>query len=159
MTVRGYLTIFASFLLAILLMIVPVPGSVGAAWPLWVVVVLIYWLLALPHRVGLWTAFVVGLWLDVFNNSLFGQHALALVIMAYVFGKLQRQIRLFYWWQQSLMVMVLTALYGLILYAVQRFLHVTHVSWQHWLPILTSGLVWPLVFGVLRHYRQKFRIM
>lgn len=158
MNMSGYLTIFGSMLIAMLLMIMPLPETLSAIWPLWIVVVMAYWMVALPHRVGLWSAWVIGLWLDVFNNTLFGQHALALVIVAYLIDKLHRPLRLWNWWQQSIVITCLSALYGVILYSVQCFLRETTLSWQHWLPVLSSGLVWPLVFWLLRHYRQKYRI-
>lgn len=158
MNFSGYFTLFGSMLIAVLLMIVPLPDWLGTVWPLWIVVVIAYWMLALPHRVGVGSACFFGLLLDVFNNTLFGQHALALVIVAYVMDKMHRQVRMFYWWQQSVVMMLLALLYCLSLYAVQWFLHDIHLSWQHWLPIVATGVVWPLVYGLLRHYRQKFRI-
>ncbi len=155
----GYLTLFGSMLLAVLLMIMPLSSGLATVWPLWIVVVLGYWLYALPHRVSLGSAVFFGLLLDVFNNTLLGQHALALVTVAYIMEKMHHQMRLFFWWQQSLFMMFLTAIYVFILYIVQSFLFEIHLSWHYWLPIFTTGLVWPLVFGVLRHYRQKFRMI
>ena len=159
MNLSGYFTLLGSLLIAVLLMIMPLPEWLVTIWPLWIVVVLSYWMLALPHRIGLGSACFFGLLLDVFNNTLFGQHALALLIVAYLMDKVHRQVRMFDWWQQSIVMMFLAALYSLSLYAVQRFLHDVHLGWQHWLPILSTGVVWPLVFNVLRHYRQKFRIV
>lgn len=158
MNISGYLTIFGSMLIAIVLMMLPVPDWLSLVWPPWIVVVLSYWMLALPHRVGLWSAFFVGLWLDVCNNTLFGQHALALIIVAYVLDKMHHRLRLFYWWQQSFSVALLALLYALSLYAVQYYLHLTSVSWRHGLPIVAAGVVWPVVFWLLRYFRQKFRI-
>jgi rod shape-determining protein MreD len=158
MNISGYLTIFGSMLVAILLMLLPMPVWLSLVWPPWIVLVLAYWMLALPHRVGLWSAFVVGLWLDVFNNTLFGQHALALIMVAFVLDKMHHRLRLFDWWQQSICVALLTLLYGLSLYAVQCYLQLTPVSWQHWLPVVAAGVVWPVVFWLLRYFRQKFRI-
>ena len=78
------LTMAAGMVLAVM----PLPGSVppelGYLRPDWVVMVLIYWIIALPHRVGIVTAWGTGLIVDVLLGSLLGQHALAYIVIAYV---------------------------------------------------------------------------
>ncbi len=158
MNLSGYFILFTSMLLAVLLMIMPLPDGLAFIWPLWIVAVLGYWLYALPHRVSLGSALFFGILLDVFNNTLLGQHALALVTVAYIMEKMHHQIRLFFWWQQALLMMCLAAVYSFILFFVQSLLAEIHLSWPFWLPIISTGVIWPVVFALLRHYRQKFRI-
>ena len=51
-----YLVIYLSLLVALVLMILPMPDFVQIYLPNWVALVLIYWGMALPKRVGLWFA-------------------------------------------------------------------------------------------------------
>jgi rod shape-determining protein MreD len=76
-----YFVIFLSLLTGLILMILPLPESVLYYRPHWVALMLIYWSLALPERVGLWFAFFSGIVVDVSQGTLLGQHALALVII------------------------------------------------------------------------------
>ena len=50
--------------------------------PEWVPMVLIYWVMALPYRIGIGSAWIVGLVLDILEGSILGLNAMALVIIA-----------------------------------------------------------------------------
>ena len=79
----GQWVIAASLLLALLLSVWPLP--LWAQWgrPEWVAMVLIYWVLALPARVGIGVCWFTGLVLDILEGSPPGQNALALGVVAY----------------------------------------------------------------------------
>ena len=74
----GGWVIALSFLVAFLLAGVPLPDSLDRFRPDWVAMVLIYWGMALPHRVGIGVGWLVGLLLDVGRGALLGQLAQAL---------------------------------------------------------------------------------
>ena len=78
------LVIYASLVVALILMILPLPDWAQIYRPNWVALVLIYWSMALPGRVGLWFAFFCGIVLDTLLGTLLGQHALALVIIIFL---------------------------------------------------------------------------
>lgn len=158
MKASGYLTIFCSIFIALLLSILPVPDWLSDIWPAWLLATLCYWVLALPHRVGLWTTFISGILVDTLNNSLFGEHAVALLIAIYFMFRIHRQIRFFPGWQQVVVIMLLTLIYQACLQLVQIILK-TPMPWlDFFLPILSTGLIWPIVYNILRYYRQKYRI-
>jgi rod shape-determining protein MreD len=76
-----YLVIHISLIVALILMILPLPDWAQMYRPNWMALVLIYWSMALPRRVGLWFAFFSGIVLDTSLGTLLGQHTLALVIV------------------------------------------------------------------------------
>jgi rod shape-determining protein MreD len=80
----GGWVIVVSFLLAFWLSEIPLPGGLDRFRPDWVAMVLIYWGMALPHRIGIGVGWGVGLLLDVGRGGLLGQHALALAVVAYL---------------------------------------------------------------------------
>ncbi|MDP4789892.1 MAG: rod shape-determining protein MreD, partial [Haliea sp.] len=49
-----------SFLLAALLAVVQIPEWLQWARPEWVALTLLYWCIALPHRIGIFTALLLG---------------------------------------------------------------------------------------------------
>ena len=56
------------------------------------VVLLAFWSLHQPQRVGLGLAFALGLIMDVDRSSLLGQHALASTLLVYVTGWMSRRL-------------------------------------------------------------------
>ena len=45
----------------------PLPSLLDAYRPDWVALVVLYWVIALPHRINIGTAWVAGLLLDAFT--------------------------------------------------------------------------------------------
>ena len=90
---RGYLIIFLSFFLALVLTILPVPQWVMVFYPQWLLLVLLYWIIALPHRIGLVVAWCLGILLDGLYGTVLGEHALAFTVIAYIAEKLYRYPR------------------------------------------------------------------
>jgi rod shape-determining protein MreD len=95
--------ILATLLLALFLDMIPVGRFPGI--PDWVVVVLTFWCIHQPLRIGMGAAFVMGLVMDVVDGSLLGQHALAYVVLAFVATGLSRRILWFPLAQQALHVL------------------------------------------------------
>lgn len=92
---RGRATILATFLVAIVLNILPGPTWAEPFLPDWVALTLIYWCMAAPQRVSVGTGWLLGLTLDVLYGSLLGQHALAKSAIAFVTVRLHPQLRMF----------------------------------------------------------------
>ena len=107
---HGIWVILLSFFIAYLLAIVPFPEWAMIYRPEWVPMVLIYWAMALPYRVGIGFAWVVGLLLDVLEGSILGLNAMSLVILAYVTISLHQRMRMFSTLQQSGLVLALVGL-------------------------------------------------
>lgn len=152
----GGWVIALSLVSALLLTLLPVPAAAQVYRPEWVALVVIYWCLAVPERMGVGVAWVMGILLDVISGALLGQHALALALVAYVALKLHRQTRLFPVWQQAFMVMLLIIMEQMLNLWVQGVIGQPPRSWKYWLPVLTSMLLWPWVFFLLRDLRRRY---
>ena len=76
--------VWLTFALALLLSVSSMPKFMELGRPLWLALFLTYWVLALPHRVGMTTAWGLGLLADVLNGSLFGQNALILTLITFL---------------------------------------------------------------------------
>lgn len=150
--------IVATFILALWLEIMPLPDGLALFRPEWPAMVLIYWCLALPQRVGVGIGWSVGLVLDVLRGALLGQHALGYAVMAYLALKLHRRIRVFPLWQQALSVMVFIALHQLLVLWVLGIIGQSRGSLGYWLPSLSSAVLWPWMFEGLRGLRRRFRV-
>ena len=60
-----WITIFAGMILAVLPLPQFFPVELGFLRPDWIAMILVYWIIALPHRVGIPMAWLVGIAVDV----------------------------------------------------------------------------------------------
>lgn len=154
----GISTIVLTFLVAFMLTIMPLPDWALPYRPAWVALVLAYWCLALPQSIGVLTGWIIGLFLDVVNGSLFGQYALGLAFVAYFVGLNHRQIRVFPLFRQSFVLGSLIFAYTLYILVIYNLLGSKPYGYQHLASALTSALIWPWLFVVLRDLRRKFNL-
>ncbi|SIQ01461.1 rod shape-determining protein MreD [Marinobacterium stanieri] len=152
----GGMIIFATFLVGMVLSQMPLPDMLVWARPEWVVLILIYWVMALPHRVGMGSAFAIGVLLDVVRGSVLGLSALSLTLIAFLVLLLYKRLRMFPLWQQSFMVLVLVGINQLLFHWMQSMTGTTGNSLLFLLPSLVSALVWPWLFLLLRATRHTF---
>ena len=158
LTGHGKGSIYLTLLLGLLFSIVPLPPAIDVFRPDWLTLVVLYWVVALPHRVNVGTAMVAGFLLDLLLGSTLGVRALAFSIMAYVAAMQYQQLRTFSVWQQALVIGVISLLGQLtIFWAEHLFAVVTFDQRLLWGSISTM-LFWPPVFIWLRMVRRKFRI-
>ena len=156
---NGLWVVAISFLIAYLLAVIPVPEWAMNYRPEWVSMVLIYWVMALPYRVGIGTAWFVGLILDVLEGSTLGLNALALVIIAYVTLSLHQRLRMFSSVQQSGLVLAFVGLNLVVCHWLQIMTQQTIASNLMFLmAALTSAVIWPSIFHLLRQIRRGFAV-
>ena len=149
MTLGNRFIIVLTFLVALMASIMPLPLSVDAFRPDWVLVVLLYWCLALPSRVNVISAWVMGFILDVLLGSTLGVHAGAMAVTVYIVAENFQKIRNFSVWQQAMIVGVLSALYHLIVFWLQRFLTDAIFLPSYLYPVITTIVLWPWVIFTL----------
>ena len=150
--------ILASFVIGFLLTTIPLPGW-SADWrPAWVVMMVIYWCIVLPERVGVAIAWILGLLLDVYTGSLLGQNALGLSVIAYLTLRLHKQIRIFPPLQQSVLICIYLLLFQFFTLWIRGIIGVPPQHWTFWAPVLSSMFLWPIFFMIMRSVRRKFNV-
>ena len=152
----GYWVILPAFLVAYVLAVLPMPLWLMWARPEWVALTLIYWAIALPHRVGILTALALGVVLDALEGAVLGQNAFSLVVVAMLCITLYQRLRVFSVLQQAGMVFVLIGINQLVCQWVQNLEGVGGPSLLFLLPALSSALLWPVVLHVLRRLRRQY---
>lgn len=135
---------------AIATMIVQGQLAGPAVWlPDWLALVLAFWIVHQPRRIGVGVAFAAGLVIDVAYGSLLGQHALAYAVMGYGAVSLHRRVL---WFDQRGQVLHVLPLFALTvgLQALVRWLAGDGAPPWAWLvsPLLTAA-AWPLATRAL----------
>lgn len=154
----GYGVILLSFVAAYTLAVLPLPQWLLWGRPEWVALTLIYWAIALPHRVGMVTGLLLGVGLDVLEGAVLGQNAFALVVVALLSLTLYQRLRVYSLWQQASVVFVLIGINQLICQWVQNLEGAGAGSLLFLLPAFSSALLWPVVLHTLRGLRRYYRV-
>ncbi len=155
---HGTSVIVISFIMALMLTVMPLPEWAEELRPLWVVIVLIYWSMALPQRVSVGVGWSMGLLLDVVNDAVLGQHALALALIAFLTNNLHQRLRIFPQSQQVIVIFIFCVIYSLIILWIKGITGTAPSVWLIVMPSFTTALVWPLTFIILRHARRFYRV-
>jgi len=113
----GLITIIGAFMLAIM----PMPDWAVEYRPDWVTLVLIYWAMELPSRIGVTMAWFAGLLL-----------------------------------QQAIVIFFLLLIKQLLALWVDGMLDRAPDNWLYFMPTITSTLLWPWAYLILRDLQRKF---
>ncbi len=145
--VRPWFIVF-SLLVALLLNFLPTAYWPGV--PDWVALVLCFWAIREPRRVGMGWAFILGLAMDVADGAVLGQHGFAYVLLAYTATALSRRILWFPLGQQALQIFPLL----LASQAIQLLMRVLagndFPGWGFLIGPLVATLLWmPMTFLLL----------
>jgi len=155
---HAYSVILLTFLVAYILAVLPLPPWLQWGRPDWVALTLIYWCIALPHRVGIATGLVLGLGVDVLEGAALGQNAFALVVVALLSLILYQRLRVYSLSQQAGVVFILVGINQLICQWLQNIEGVSTLPRLFLLPAFSSALLWPVVLHTLRGLRRHYRV-
>jgi rod shape-determining protein MreD len=155
---RSRLALYASFAVAIVLAIMPGPDWAEPFRADWVGLVLIYWCMAAPNRVGVGTGWTLGLILDVLYGALLGSNALAKTLIAFLTVRLHLKLRMFPRWQQAVAVLILLMLNQLLVLWIRGAAGRAPETFVYWTPSIVGMLIWPWLFVILRDLRRRANI-
>lgn len=155
---HGSNIILITIIIAFLLSEFPLPAAISSFQPEWLILVLIYWAMALPERIGVGSAWFIGLLLDVMRDTLLGQYALAFTVTIYITLKLYQRIRNFPLQQQVISIFILMLIHTSLATWIKA-LSGTEVDFSMALvPAFTSALFWPAIYIALRNLRRSNHI-
>ena len=136
--------LFIAFTLAGAFLLNLLPLGRQPAMPDWLAVVLVFWSVHQPRRVGIGWAFGFGLLMDVHQGALLGQHALAYALLGFTAIAMHRRLRWFGWAGQAAQIVPLfVAAHGVQL-LVRLVAGDGFPGWSLLLAPLFEAALWPL---------------
>jgi rod shape-determining protein MreD len=140
--------VFLSLFAALGLEYIPTGRLPGV--PDWVALVLAFWCIREPMRVGMGVAFLFGLLVDIGQGAAMGQHALAYVVLAYLATSVARRVLWFPPLQQALHMLPLLLLTQIIMVLVRVVAGAEFPGWTYFLSSFTGIVLWlPMHFLLL----------
>jgi rod shape-determining protein MreD len=142
---------FFSLVCALLLDMLQSMAWLGnAAWtPDWLALVLVFWAIHQPLKVGVGVAFVLGLITDVHQTSLLGQHALAYTVQGFLATMIHRRILWFDVPSQALQVLPVFMTAQVLELTVRVTAGGLFPGWSVFLAPVIQAILWPAISVVL----------
>lgn len=125
-------------------------------WRLWpsapdlLLLVLAFWSVHEPRRVGMATAFGFGLLMDVHDAGILGEHALQYTLVAYGAIVLHRRLQHFDLWSQAMHMLPVFFLAQLLVRAMHSWLAGAWPGWQWAAGCALTAALWPLAGWLLQ---------
>lgn len=126
--------------------------------PFWCLLILIYWVLIIPHQINVGSGFLLGVVIDLLEGSTLGIHALSFSIIAYVVAFKNNAFKTLALWQQALIVSLLSILEKIIVFS-SEFL-VVNLTFQPemLLSSVINGILWPWIFLLLSKILHRYNL-
>ena len=141
---------------ALLINLLPWQTTLANFTPDFVALLLIYWALNQPRRIGVGVGFLMGILMDVGDGTVLGQHALAYSIIAFLTLWRNRQIAIAPFWQQAIGVFVLLLIAQIIMFLIRTAMGAPFVGWSYFVGPLIAAPLWPpLANLMLMHQRME----
>lgn len=144
-----------SLLIGLLLQLIALPELLAAARPLWLPLLLVYWTLAEPRVPTLIAGFGLGICLDVLYNTIFGQHAIGLLILVYFMARLRGIFILLPLWQSTIALVPAWLGYCAMMALIDSMLRHQADPWLRWMPAVSSTLFWPMIHGLFHSLLRR----
>lgn len=136
-----------SLIVAFVLNLMPWGHMVGV--PDFVALVLVFWNIHQPRRVGISVAFIMGLLMDVNGATLLGENALAYTLLSYFAIMIHRRVLWFPQFTQALHVLPLLLLAQAVQLLIQLLVTGKVPHWFYFSESVVAAILWPLVTWAL----------
>lgn len=142
-------SLFIAFSLAIALMLNLLPWGHWVGVPDFVALVLVFWSIHQPRKVGIGLAFCMGLLMDVHDATLLGENALAYTLLSYFAIMIHRRVLWFHSGVQALHILPLLLVTQVVQLLVRVIVSGRFPGWFYFLESFSTALLWPVVSALL----------
>lgn len=144
--------------MALVLTVLPVPTVIFIYWPDWVALVMIYWALTVPEKIGPWVGFIAGTLMEVLSAKTFGVLGLGLAALVFTVNRAHLQLRVLSIWQQMIVVGLFIGIFKLITGWLYGLISGYLMSSEYFYSLFGCMVTWPFLFIVMQEVRRLARI-
>ena len=147
------IAIVFSVIIASILMVYPLSYTLSGWRPLFMLMTMLFWVLCQPTWCGVWFAFATGIFADLLLDAPLGLNAMSFIIIAFISRFLTKERRILTFANLWVIAFLASVAHLLIIFFAQILSGVQFSFPRHWLPLLTSVMVWPILYYFLRKWR------
>ncbi|MBW8830692.1 MAG: rod shape-determining protein MreD [Burkholderiales bacterium] len=141
------LFVWTTLLVAFVINLVPLGRH--PAMPDCMALVLVFWNVHQPRRVGVGLAFMFGLMMDVHDGAILGQHALAYTLLSFFAITIHRRLRWFTVPSQAVQILPVFGAAHAVSFVVRMIAGGMLPGWELVLAPVFESLLWPVVTWML----------
>jgi rod shape-determining protein MreD len=145
-------------LVALLIAIYPLNPAISVYRPEVLCLVVIYWVLHSPHQFGVGVAWFAGLLQDLVEDGVWGGHALALALVAYICLMSYQRLRSYSIGQQTFWIFVFVGIHQLFVNWIQGLDNYGGPARHMAISAMVSAACWPLLVICMRLVQRRYRI-
>ncbi|GEN23931.1 rod shape-determining protein MreD [Halomonas cupida] len=149
------LWIWFTLLFALCLQVMPMAEGWQVWRPDWLGLMLLYWCMHQPERVGVFHGFVLGLLLDLIEGAPLGQNALTLSLLAFLSALVYPRFRTYSLVQQAVLIFVLLGLSQLVEQWLRTLFGPFSMHLSFLLPSLIGAALWPWLATLFQALRRR----
>lgn len=153
-----YFLLFASFFLALLLSVYPLPMEYRWWRPEFVLIVAIYWIIAMPFTISLLALCALGLFQDLLEGVPFGQHSLGFIVVSYLCLFSYQRVRNFNLLKQMVSIFIMISFAQVTDNWVQGMAGRPLAGMHFIYAAISSAIAWPLVRYLLDYCGHKLHV-
>jgi rod shape-determining protein MreD len=154
---HGLWFVVVTFFIAFYLAAVPM-GRFEMARPDWVGMLIVFWVLVIPERFGVFVSFGIGLLFDTLVGTSLGLYGFVYSVLAYTVLLLHARLKMYPLGQQAMVIFLILGITHILAQWLKTWLMSVISGEVHIWPALTSALIWPWVYGLTRTFQLKFRV-
>ena len=130
----------------------------GYIAPEWILLINIYWAIALPSNTKMLLAFLSGLFVDIVLGQPLGISSLSYVIFVYIILSLYNSLRYMTVPQQMIMLLFLL-LIKQHFFIWTNYVFGLDINYSNLIiSSFITGVLWPVIYFSLRFIRRKFQV-
>ena len=154
--IRNLIFTWSIILLSIVLTIIPLPDLINSFRLPWLMMTVIYFSIFNVALIGVFSAWLSGLILDLMAGGLMGENAMILSVISYLSYRFRFQIRVYPIWQIMVVVLLFLSLGELLSLWIQGVSGTMNLSVIGWINISIAVIIWPLFMGFIQKMESVF---
>ena len=155
-SIRNLIFTWSIILLSIVLTIIPLPDLINSFRLPWLMMTVIYFSIFNVALIGVLSAWLSGLILDLMAGGLMGENAMILSIISYLSYRFRFQIRVYPIWQIMVVGLLFLALGELLSLWIQGVSGTMNLSIIEWINISIAVIIWPIFMGFIQKMESVF---
>jgi rod shape-determining protein MreD len=147
------IAIIVSVIFCSVLMVYPLSYAVSGARPLFMLLLMLFWVMCQPTWCGIWFAFATGIFTDLLLDAPLGMNALSFVLITFIVRFLTRERRILTFGNLWVISFLAVLAHLFLTWVLQIMGGLQFSITRHWQPLLTSLLVFPVMYFMLKKWR------